>query len=321
MSYKARYILGALFTLLFMSCAKIAVMTAPKKTMSSERSQNAIDADEFFWTHFHAGDYDRIDDIMTRLKAAYLENPRDWQTASHIGFTHSWKLSERSRLPKIPPSITDDAELARFYFAEAHKLFPKDPRVLGFLADMTIASGSIHHDEKRIREGYYLGLDAIRQWPEFNLFTLGYVMSTKNADDERFKEALEWQWKTLDLCTDKEIDRKHPDYTPFMANEEADITTRQKSVCWNSWIAPHNFEGFFLNMGDMLLKAGEKDLAIAIYSNARLSKTYEQWPYRHVLEQRIIQASKARAGVLDSFAPQPMMVDASFSCMACHQSR
>jgi len=31
----------------------------------------------------------------------------------------------------------------------------------------------------------------------------------------------------------------------------------KKRVCWNSWIAPHNFEGFFLNMGDMLVKSGD----------------------------------------------------------------
>ena len=310
-----------LLALCISSCAKIAIMAAPKKFRSSDRSDAAIKADEFFWTHFHLGDYQKIENILAQLKAAYFIDPRDWLTAAHIGFAHAWRLAERSRLIAPPPNIIDDAELSRFYFSEAHNLNEKDPRIFGFLADMTIISGDIHQDEKKIRHGYFLGLDAIRQWPEFNLFTLGYIMSSKSADSERFKEGLAWQWKNLDLCIGEKIDRKNPDISPYMKNEEHDKQIRKKSVCWNSWIAPHNFEGFFLNMGDMLLKAGEKNAAIAIYSNARLSRTYQDWPYRHVLEQRLILARDAREGVAEQFAPKPMMLESSFNCMACHQAQ
>ncbi len=175
--------------------------------------------------------------------------------------------------------------------------------------------------KREIREGYFLGLDAIRAWPEFNLFTLSYVMSNKEAESERFKQALAWQWENIDLCAGEKIDRKKPDYSPYMKNEERDKEIRKKSVCWNSWRAPHNFEGFMLNMGDMLLKAGERDAATTMYTNARLSRTYEDWPYRHVLEQRLLLARDARSGIVDQYAPQPMMYESSYSCMACHQSR
>jgi hypothetical protein len=50
-------------------------------------------------------------------------------------------------------------------------------------------------------------LDAIEAWPEFNLFTAGYVMSRLPADSPRFKEGLEWQWRTLDVCVQERIDR------------------------------------------------------------------------------------------------------------------
>jgi hypothetical protein len=61
------------------------------------------------------------------------------------------------------------------------------------------------------------------------------------------------QWHTLDKCIEGKIDRANPDYSPYMAKE---TTEGKKRACWNSWITPHNLEGFFVNMGDMLVKSG-----------------------------------------------------------------
>src|SRR5260221_633334 len=80
------------------------------------------------------------------------------------------------------------------------------------------------------------------------------------------------------------MDRRNPDYARYMAL----VTTKgPKRVCWNSWIAPHNFEGFFLNMGDMLVKAGDWQTAQKIYGNAKLTPEYGQWKFRQMLEDRI----------------------------------
>jgi hypothetical protein len=105
-----------------------------------------------------------------------------------------------------------------------------------------------------------------------------------------------------------------------MPQEGRSKLIRKKSVCWNSEIAPHNFEGFFMNMGDMLLKAGQKKSALAIYENAKLSQTFQEWPHKQVLLERINQAQKALEGMKDLYAPKPMMIDSTISCMACHQS-
>ena len=93
----------------------------------------------------------------------------------------------------------------------------------------------------------------------------------------------------------------------------------------NSWIAPHNFEGFFLNMGDMLVKAGDWATAQKIYANAKLSSTYAGWKYRAVLESRIEQA---QANVAAFNAPARgqgpgdavMMVQSRFACWAATSS-
>jgi hypothetical protein len=307
--------------LLGVSCGYVAEHTAPKKHASTTRTALAVQADELFWATLHHGEYQQIPSALEALNGAYFTSPTDAVTAAHIGFLHIWRLSERHRLEAVPASITDDAVLARRYFEEAVALKPDEPRYLGFLASATLAEGSIHQDQRLTRRGYFMLLDAIKAWPEFNLFTAGYVMSAQPADSSNFHQALEWQWRDLDACVSATMDRKNPDFSRFMS-----LATNEgkKRACWNSWVAPHNFEGFFLNMGDMLVKSGDWQSARRIYENARLSPSYAQWPYREVLEARIRDAADNGAAFnLSNEASVPagklMMINSAFSCMACHQ--
>ena len=300
-------------------CGRLAVWSAPEKTPSAERSAPAVDADRLFWKTLHGGEYDKIPDALTALKAAYLANPNDAVTAAHIGWMHIWRLGERARQPALRPDITDDAVLARKYFEEAVRLHPGEARYLGFYASLLMAEGTIHKDEKMIRRGFYTMKDAVRAWPEFNYFTAGYTASTQPVDSERFREALEYQWLNLDVCVGEKVDRANPDYARYMRLEAQD---GPKRVCWNSWIAPHNFEGFFLNFGDMLVKAGQPEIAVATYRNAQHAREYAAWPYRSVLEARIREAAKN----VDAFrgpAPGPdaatLMARSTSACMGCHQ--
>ena len=274
-----------------------------------------------FWANLHGGEYERIPHALEAQTAAYLADPTDAVSAAHVGWLHIWKLSERARLSSIPATLTDDAIVSRRYFQEAVALNSEDARYLGFLASATLAEGAIHQDERLTRRGYFMMLDAIKAWPEFNLFTAGYVMSTQPADSERFKQALQWQWQNLDACVGETVDRKTAEYAKYMPLETRE---GKKRVCWNSQIAPHNLEGFFLNMGDMLVKAGDWETARKIYGDAKLSRTYAQWQYREVLEDRIRDAPDNVAAFnapIDAAnrGDKRIMVATAFSCMACHQ--
>ena len=303
-------------------CAYVAVQSAPEKAPSTARSKAAEQADTFFWSTLQGGQYDQIPVVLNALTAAYLENPNDAITAAHIGWMHVWRLSERARMAEIPATITDDAVLSRRYFEEAVRLNPTEARYLGFYASMLLAEGAIHKDEKLTRKGYFTLQDSIKAFPEFNYFTAGYVMSDRPRDSERFKEGLEYQWLNVDVCVGEKVDRRNPDYQKYMRLKTSE---GPKRVCWNSWIAPHNFEGFFLNMGDMLVKSGDWQTAQKIYANARLSGEYAQWKFRDVLEERIVQAE---ANVAMFNAPpdaagrmaKPIMVRSAFSCVGCHQN-
>ena len=297
---------------------RIAVMAAPGKEAVVTRSEAATKADKLFWKTFHGGDYEGIGAALDALTAAYLETPGDATTAGHIAWLHNWRMVERSRMASAPATITDDVALARRYFAEAAKLDPSDARVQGFLAGHTLIEGNLHKDEKLTREGYFMMLDAVKAWPEFNMFTGGFVFSRLPADSPRFRQGLEWQWRTLDICIGGKLDRANPDYTPYMGLE---TRTGKKRACWNSWIAPHNLEGFFLNMGDMLVKAGDWRTAQKIYANAKLPKEYATWKYQVSLDERIAQA-EANVARFRAAAPSPgprMMIDSEFACMACHR--
>ena len=303
-------------------CASVAVWSAPEKEPLAATSEQARQANVQFWNALHGGHYDEIERVLEQLTAAYLANPRDGQTAAHIGFLHTWRVSEHARLASPRATITDDLVLARTYFAEATLLVPGDARFQGFLAGMELSEGAVHQDEKLQRQGYFKLLDAKDAWPEFNLFTAGYVLSSLPHTDDKYHDALEYQWETLDRCVGEPVDRRTGAYARYMSLE---TLSGSKRVCWNSWIAPHNFEGFFLNMGDMLVKSGEPETARRIYANAKLSKTYVSWPYRNVLEDRIQQATDNVAAFrkppLAGEMTRTIMGQTAFACMACHQER
>jgi len=302
-------------------CAYFAVQFAPEKLPSTTRSNAAELADALFWKTLHDGQYNQIPVVLNALTAAYLENPNDAITAAHIGWMHVWRLSERARMAEIAATTTDHAMLSRRYFEEAVRLNPADARYLGFYASMLLAEGEIHKDERLIRTGYFKLLDSIKAFPEFNYFTAGYGMSGRPHDSERFKEGLEYQWLNLDVCVGEKVNRQNPDYQKYMHMETEE---GPKRVCWNSWIAPHNFEGFSLNMGDMLVKSGDWQTAQKIYANARLSPDYAQWKFRDVLEERIAQA-KTNVAMFNvppdatGRTAKPIMFQSAFSCTGCHQ--
>jgi uncharacterized membrane protein len=280
----------------------LAVWLAPGKTSSVNRSQRAKTADAKFWDALHGGRYEELPQVLDALTAAYVENPRDAQTAAHIGFSHVWRLSEQARLSTLSATITDELVLARKYFSEAVRLAPDDERFRGFLASMELGEGSVHGDQKLQRRGYFDLMKARNGWPEFNLFTAGYAMSRLPFTDSKYAEAVNYQWQNLDACAEQNVDRRTVAYDRYMAKE---TTTGRKGACWNSWIAPHNFEGFFLNMGDMIVKQGDPATARRVYANAKLSKTYQAWPFKQVLEDRAAQADQNVA----LFRKEPLVVD------------
>lgn len=315
-----KFALVSIIAFMLSGCEQLAVMSTPKKKPIASHSDLATQAENKFWDTLHQGRYEDIQKVEYLLTAAYLQNPNDPTLAAHLGFLHIWKITERHREEPIVPTITNEIILSRKYFSDAVELNSDDARYIGFLGDSKLMEGKIFHDEREQTRGYFTLKKAIKAWPEFNYFTAGYAMSSLPADSKQFKEALKWQWLTIDLCAGKKVDRSNPDFAPYMNRE---IKTGKQRACWNSWIAPYNFEGFWMNMGDMLVKVGEWQTAIKIYQNAKLDKNYLSWPYRQELENKIKHAQENVIHFQKEFAgpDKTMMFNSRYGCMACHQQK
>lgn len=310
-------LLLCVLTLFLSACEKIAILSTPKKQPIPATDQQAAEAKQFFWQTLHHGRHQDIPQANRLLMIAYLKNPNDPKLAAYLGFLHIWKITERNQ-SQPDPLIPNEIILSKKYFQDALILDPGNPIYEGFLGDTQLVEGQVFHDKREEVRGYFTLQRAIDKWPEFNYFTAGYPMSTLSAQSDRFKEAVNWQWRTLDLCAGTRVNRKNPDFTSYMKRETHQGTQR---VCWDLWAAPHNFEGFFMNMGDMLVKSGDWQTGIKLYQNAKLAKNYATWPYRQMLEERIINAKQNVAYFQsnNSEPSQSILFNSGHGCMACHQ--
>lgn len=300
-------------------CQRLALLTAPEKTPLSSDSALAEKAIGSFWNALHEGAYEQLPQVTELLTAAYLEHPRDPEVALLLGHAHLWQLSERVRAPRRA-TITEHAVLAEKFFSEAHRLDPEDHRILGWLGGVQMAVGGIHQDERKRREGYFTVKEGVEKFPEFNEFSLSFAMAGLPRRHERFSEVVEAMWRNADVCAGAPLDRKNPQY--LLAVDQA-VYEGPARVCWNSAKAPHNFEGFWLHFGDVLVKQGDWETARIIYANARLSPDYGRWPYSGVLEQRIQDAPQNAERFLDEDGGNdPLIMQGStIACTGCHQSR
>tara|TARA_Y100001970_G_C14229951_1_gene857963 strand:+ start:92 stop:1150 length:1059 start_codon:yes stop_codon:yes gene_type:complete len=319
------------FLMIFGGCySTMGLLTAPKKIKEIKVTNLAIKAEKEFWDSFHKGNYKNIDNVLFYLQAAYLENPNNSKLASYIGFSHMWKVSEREKdLSRGKnPLITNSLDLAVKYFQTSIDLDRSDPRVLGFLGYSNMSAGTVHKDEYQKRQGYFQAKKAADLWPEWGLFGLSYLLGKQPYDSDQFKEAIKSIWKNVEVCSGKVFkDRESFDYNKFTALRP--IYKGKKRVCWNSWIAPHNLEGFMVIHGDLVTKQGKVDIAKKIYQAVKNTPDYNSWhpKYKKLVEHRIKNVKKNvsffRKGVhqlkseADSY--KVPLFNSRDNCLICHQ--
>ena len=312
------YLSVIVFTLCLCGCENIIVLFTHKKEIVKKQTPLQQKANAYFWKHFSGGNYDSMPQILSKLTAAYLENPNEVVTTSHLAWTHIWAISESSKMKVKDARVTDHMILAKKYFSEAYELNPNDGRILGFLAATAMSEGSIDKDDRKSVHGYFILKEAIDKYPLFNLFTGGYIMSRLPKDHDGFKEGLGYQWDILDECMCEKVDRENFDVRKYL---HLATTKGDKRVCWNTPMVPHGEEAFFLNLGDMLVKNGEVEKGIKIYNNAKLTKGYDTWKFKDILDDRIKDAVENQKNFNQENLKDDrkvMMINSSFSCMGCH---
>ncbi len=295
-------------------CSTIIPSFISKKKGIISTKEEAMEANRYFWDNFHAGNYDSIPNILNRLTATYLKDQTDYQTAAHIGFTHVWALTERSRIQNPMATVTDHAHLAKKYFEDACNLNPNEDRYYGFRASMHLTNGVIDNNSKETVRGYFMLKKAVRKYPEFNLFTMAYTLGN-SSDPKNRQKSIDMLWKNIDACVGEKVNRDNFDYQKYMSLKTQE---GRKRTCWNSWIAPHNLEGFLLIMGEMMLKNNDPKRALMIFKNIRHIEEYGEWAYKNVNENYIEVVEKS----LDETKPLIKSNLKPFDgCMVCHQEK
>lgn len=265
-----------------------------------------------FWAAFTAGAYDALPNATLLLTAAYLQNPQDAEVTLLLAHAHLWKVSERRRSTQRDPTITDHLVLAETYFEEAYRLAPADHRIVGWLGSARAPLGVLRGDSLLAAEGYALLEEAAARYPQFNHFTAGFSLSALPASDPRFAVGLEHLWQNMESCVGARREAGPDVYA---------LAGQTDTSCANAEKAPHNYEGFMLTLGDMLVKSGQPAEARTAYGRARFAPTYETWPYREMLEQRLLTADESAAlfaRATPDEAPETVFGSA-YSCVVCHQ--
>ncbi|HEX8517218.1 MAG TPA: hypothetical protein VF868_13560 [Bacteroidia bacterium] len=313
-----------LLIILFLAGAPFAV------SFFNSNKESSGEIHEYFMTQLHLGNYDSIPVILEKLHKARINDPEDARINADLGFVNLWQFSERGRNPRVE-GIERNVFYSNYFFKEAIKYDPSDPRLKGFQSATQICEGALTKDANKILNGYMKGFNAIKEWPQFNKFALSLVSSQLPKNSFLFTLAVKYQWELLDDCSCREVTKKEIMRSPdlFFKNLVEEMKTTKdpliRRACWNTEIAPHNYEGYLLNFGDMLVKSGNVEDARKIYSAARLSPTYQDWVYRPVLEKRIVMASRNKKDFskmpdlkLES-SDQQMFINSPMSCTGCHQ--
>src|SRR5690606_29445525 len=182
-------------------------------------------------------------------------------------------------------------------------------------------------DEELITDGYLNGLKAIREWEDFGEFSLAYSLSRLPYSDPGFQKSLALMKSTVERCYCENFETKTEDCIRAISQlVEEPKQLGKRRVVVNSWVAPHNIEGFIMSYGDLFVKHGDWVKGKEMYEFAKYSPDYENWDYKEILEKRIpnarqneaffrMEIPKGKQVAID----ETILVQSPIACMACHK--
>jgi len=294
-------------------------------TWSASISDAAI---EKFWAVYHGNDYDDIPEVEDRLERALRLDPNNSTLYALLGATHFWHVGEYTRDPHPNPNVLrQDMPTAAKLFQKAFDLdyygqhligYVNDDHLPGYWGITTVHTGQQIRERSLIAKGVRMLDYAVYQFPEFNNFNRWAAHNTDPKDSETYKKALDSLWQGLDSCIGASIDRTNPDLKPYLPLYTA--VGRKKACWWGGSLAPYSFEGYMLNLGNGLVKAGQVEAAKVIYADAQYADNYATWPYRDVLEGIAGSDLDARAALYADADPSndPPLSVPNRSCVYCH---
>jgi hypothetical protein len=233
----------------------------------------------------------------------------------YSGLMRLWQLGDKLDLSTNAVDVVNESHTMVDRFTKARALLPKDDRAPGFQGLASVEIGKILGEKDLVTQGLSDLDDGIAIFPAYTHFlrALASVDSPKDSDD--FAAVLDNLKAVTDTCG-------------FAKDSSGDFEYKKGPlsgplrVCNDEGIVPHVMEGFFVEYGDALLKAGHPaEEARAMYRSATHAPRFAQWPFASELQDRIDNADQRAALYADSDTTNDPTLwnQGGHLCIGCHQ--
>jgi hypothetical protein len=263
-----------------------------------------------------AGQTDQAVAAIQALDGLLAREPDNGRAALYSGAMRLWVLAEqRASLDTAQALETSTTAVTRFQSARA--LLPDDDRAPGFLGLTRVDLGHALGDAAMVAQGMSDLADGIARFPAYTHFLRALVNDSAGPGSPDLASAVADALAVMDSC------QAVPDASGQYPYPQGPLDSVRR-VCNDQGIVPHVWEGFFIAIGDIVLKAGwPADKARAIYRSAQNSPTFDRWPFAADLQQRIADAD-ARAVLYADGDPTndpPLWSTEGHLCVGCHQAQ
>lgn len=272
-----------------------------------------------FWSALLSQRYEDLPTVMAALAEEADNAPDEPYLAEAYAIAILWRISEAEREPDTenPAALLQLALEAETYLDRARELRPDDPVIATRYAALKIGIGNALGDVTRVEQGVSAMDQAVADYPEFASFNRAQLFFSLPSGHPAAAARVEDFWRQLDACAGERVDREAYDVGEYLDNA---TSVGPKRVCWNTPHTPHGIEGFFVFMGDALVKSGDAEAALMVYENARRSPDYAAWPFQSLLDERIDQADEWVERFADSDATNDpaLIAPGPYACAVCH---
>lgn len=214
---------------------------------------------------------------------------------------HDALLTGNDRRASLARIVGAEGAAAQTPLDRAAELLALDSRIPGFRAAATYANGFTQGDPALLALGLERIDAAVEANPLFNAFDLFAVVAPVTPGSSAY-----FQDRILPLVD-------------FVFSDPSCLATLPET-CSNAGMAPHNFEGTLILLGDIYAKGGRLATAQVWYGLAQATGAAASWRYQAIADDRVAMAA-ARVALYQDADPTndpPLLGGGGGSCRHCH---
>ena len=272
--------------------------------VSRRASRAAAAGEAAFWDTVWADD-PRPDEALRLLERAVKRDAKDGRSQFLLGMLRLYRSSTACAEFDFAHLCAAKAEglAAVDPLDRAVPLLATDTRIAGFRGAATYAAGYVQGDADRLARGLNLIDEAVAANTLFNAFDLFAVVAPVEPGMGDY-----YQTRVLPLVD------------AIFSGDNLSCPVTLPEICSNAGMAPHNFEGTLILLGDIYAKGGRLSNASLWYSIARGSGRTTGYRYQAIAEERVATAADrvARYEDDDPTNDPPLLGGGGGSCKYCH---